>query len=129
MGTLWDNYRVPETEADLAPKVSAWCALFRDVPRQEVEQAIYSLSADGGNFAPQIGQVYARLKERRGTQKALSAPAYDADYEAAVRTYALIAGIAPPPSGMTSTELYRWFCEARERVRGRMQPALTEGTE
>lgn len=127
MGTLWDNYRVPATEADLAPKVSAWCGLFRDVPRQEVEQAIYSISAEGGDFAPQIGQVYARLKERREKRKALSAPAYDADYEATVRTYARAAGISPPPSGMTGGELYRWFYEAREKVRSRTQPALTEG--
>ena len=118
MGTLWDNYKVPMTEADLAPKVSAWCGLFRDVPRQEVEQAIYSLSAEGGDFAPQIGQVYVRLKERRGAQKALSCAPHDADYEATVRVYARVVGITPPPYGLTGAELYRWFCEAKTTVGG-----------
>lgn len=116
MGSLWTNYRMPQGPEDEAPLVAAWCGLFRSIPRDEVEKAVYSLAAEGRDFPPQIGQVYARVRARREETRALTAPKRDLRMYDNCLAYALVTGQPPPTEDMSGEELWRWFCETKERV-------------
>ena len=67
MGTLWNSYKPPQNAADVSAIVNTWLRFFSSVPVDEVTHAIFTLSADGREFAPQVGEIYKAVKDARGT--------------------------------------------------------------
>lgn len=65
IASLWTNYRLPANDGEMRPAVLAWSQFFASVPQREVIRTIMEISAEGGEFAPQVGQIYARLKAGR----------------------------------------------------------------
>jgi hypothetical protein len=65
MGLLWSSWRAPATDADVEALVGTWQQFFASVPAAQVTRAIYELSAEGTEFAPQVGQIYAKVKANR----------------------------------------------------------------
>lgn len=63
MGLLWTSYKPPQSETDMAAAIAVWTEYFGNIPCDEVATTIKSMAAEGGEFAPQIGQIYARIKE------------------------------------------------------------------
>lgn len=63
MGLLWTSYKPPQSETDMAAAIAVWTEYFGNIPCDEVATTIKSMAAEGTEFAPQIGQIYARIKE------------------------------------------------------------------
>lgn len=80
-----------------------WLNFFGRVQAQEVTKTIMGISADGAEFAPQVGQIYNRLKN---TRKSL--PSADAEYARACRVLAEIMEI-PAPHG----DYKNWFARVK----------------
>jgi hypothetical protein len=72
LGTLWQNYKPPQETKEIEATHNAWLGFFRNVPTPEVHKAIMKLASDGREFAPNVGQIYAEIKDQR--VKALPAP-------------------------------------------------------
>lgn len=81
LASLWTNYKPPQDEMMLQVQTEAWLTLFGNVPATEVQNTIMSIAAEGCEFAPQIGQIYARLKNQREERKALQATTVQCDDE------------------------------------------------
>lgn len=69
MATLWSSYRPPQSAEDMAVLVNTWQQFFGKVDAGTVTRTIYEISAEGAEFAPQVGQIYARLKENRAVAR------------------------------------------------------------
>jgi hypothetical protein len=65
LGSYWPNFKMPTDQADVDISVEAWLTLLGKVPNEDVFQEIARLSASGREFAPNVGQIYAAIKERR----------------------------------------------------------------
>ena len=65
MALLWSSYKTPQTIADMDAAVETWLQFFRTVSEAEVTRTIMEIASDGGEYAPQVGQIYARLKANR----------------------------------------------------------------
>jgi hypothetical protein len=87
MGSYWTNYHVPSTNSEIAITVEAWMSLLGKIPDAEVHTEIARQASEGREFAPNVGQIYAAIKERR--VKALPKPKTkeQAEYEAYVQKY------------------------------------------
>lgn len=73
LGSYWQNFRVPTEQKEIDITVEAWGTLLGKIPNEEVFTEIARLASEGREFAPNVGQIYAAVKERRGQQKALPA--------------------------------------------------------
>ena len=62
MGNLWSSFRVPETPEDLQILTGIWLQFFSTIPQSIVTQTIMEISAEGGQYPPQVGQIYERIK-------------------------------------------------------------------
>ena len=62
MGNLWSSFRVPETPEDIQVLTGIWLQFFGTIPQSIVSQTIMEIAAEGGEFAPQVGQIYERIK-------------------------------------------------------------------
>ena len=67
MATLWTSYKPPQSAVDVSAIVNTWLRFFSAVPVDEVTHAIFALSAEGREFAPQVGEIYKALKDQRGS--------------------------------------------------------------
>ena len=76
MGTLWQNYKPPQEAKEIEATYNAWLGFFGNIPAPEVHKAIMKLASDGREFAPNVGQIYAELKNQK--VKALPAPTENA---------------------------------------------------
>ena len=65
LSTLWNNYKPPQEEVAIATTAAAWLQFFENVPTAEVTRAIMEYAAEGQQFAPQVGQIYKAVKDRR----------------------------------------------------------------
>ena len=65
LGTLWSNYKPPQEAVGIETATATWLEFFRAVPAEEVTRAIMEHSAAGAEFAPQVGQIYKSVKDRR----------------------------------------------------------------
>lgn len=110
---LWQNYQIPQNDAELNAALNTWMRFFSTVPEQEVTQAIVEISAEGCEFAPQIGQIYARVK---GKREALKAPEnnYDFYYDLYV-LYAELKGVNPPPISDGPDGWDEWFQSVKRK--------------
>lgn len=63
MSNLWTSYRPPQSELELKSAISAWIPFFGSIPEKRVTRAILEIAAEGGEFAPQIGQIYKHIKD------------------------------------------------------------------
>lgn len=107
MSQLWSNYRTPGTEMEINALVNTWLKFFGKAKSEDVTQAIMEISAEGGEFAPQLGQIYARVKQQKqgliaGKQRS----------EEVARYCFLIAemcNVDPPAENADNDELMMWF--------------------
>jgi hypothetical protein len=81
---------------------------FRNIPADEVTQAIFEMSAEGGDFAPNLGQIYAKIK---GQRKALKPVKVDEGYYTNCKAYAATIGVEPP---QPTDDLIIWFEGVRD---------------
>ena len=65
------------------------------------------IASEGGEFAPQVGQIYARVKNQRRE----IAPKIDEGFEGNIKAYAAVVG--EPPIG----DRWEWFCKMRQKRR------------
>ena len=107
MTLLWTNYKPPANNAECDALVKTWLTFFANVPASEVTRAIHAIAAEGGEFAPQLGQIYKAVKEAR--QEKLTASRggelYDA-YFGNCCVYADFFGLPRPAYG---DNLRDWF--------------------
>jgi len=62
MGNLWSSFRTPTNEQDVEILTNIWLQFFAGVPQKIVTQTIMEISAEGGEYPPQVGQIYERIK-------------------------------------------------------------------
>lgn len=65
MSQLWTNYKAPQTDDEMTLTTGTWLQFFGNAPFTEVSRTINEIAAEGNEFAPQIGQIYARLKAKK----------------------------------------------------------------
>lgn len=111
MSQLWSNYRTPGTEMEIGALVNTWLRFFGKARSEDVTQAIMEISAEGGEFAPQIGQIYAKYKGNM--QPKIQGGVRDEIYAGHCNLLAKILDIDPPDKFLDNEGLTRWF----ERVR------------
>lgn len=106
MGVLWSNYKAPQTEAELQFLTGIWRHFFGGVSQAEVQRTIEEMAAEGPEFAPQIGEIYDRLKSKRTpVLKGNDNPFYQA-----ALTGAAICELRPPSASDVPT-VRKWFRE------------------
>lgn len=110
---LWQNYQLPQNDAELEPTLNTWMRFFSTVTEQEVTQAIVEISAEGCEFAPQIGQIYSRVKRKREALKATENN-YDFDYDL-YALYAELKGVEPPPISDGPDRWHEWFQSVKRK--------------
>lgn len=88
LGVYWTTYKCPSKKEDIDLTISAWAAMFSKVPNEVVFNEITQIAAEGREFAPTPGQIYAGIKARHEGQKVLpcSSPLLEA-YEAYANKY------------------------------------------
>lgn len=111
MSQLWSNYKPPSTEMEINALTNTWVKFFGNLSGNEVTGAIMEISAEGGEFAPQIGQIYARVKQKR--QAALECRKFSEEYYRNCLALSKILDIEPPSRHCNSQELVNWFENAR----------------
>lgn len=62
MGALWTSYRPPANDREATPVINVWRQFFGKLDGDYVANTIMSIAAEGGEFPPQVGQIYARIK-------------------------------------------------------------------
>lgn len=104
MSTLWSNYKPPQDELAMTVMCNTWMQFFAKVPAGKVQRVLYEISAEGGDFAPNVGQIYARIKEQN---KELAAHnEFASVFQQNVEGFAKIVGIEPPEP---HEDRYAWF--------------------
>lgn len=112
MQTLWTSYKAPQTEQELQLAVGTWLQFFGNTPFPEVSRTINEIAADGNEFAPQIGQIYARLKAKRVEQlKGVSE--IESTYRNNARVLAKVLDIEPPSGSIE--DIKAWFNKVKSR--------------
>lgn len=114
MSQLWSNYKPPATEAEISALTSVWMRFFGNAPSESVTGVIMEISAEGGDFAPQVGQIYARYKAKR--EMALEGRKYSEQYYNLCRAFARVCEVEPPDKSMCTEELRAWFERTRASV-------------
>lgn len=82
---------------------------------EEVRDVILSFAAEGGQFAPQVGEVYAKVKKRREERRQLSGAKADPEYYELIGVYAAVVGV-PKPAPADFWTLRDWFKQTQERL-------------
>ena len=108
MKQLWQNYQVPQDEVKMSAVIHTWMQFFGTVPEREVTKTILEISAEGGEFAPQIGQIYARLKTQRLEAKKEPEEPY-CNFVA----YAAVVGAEPPEEKIGPEGWWAWYARTR----------------
>lgn len=111
MSQLWSNYKTPGTEMEINALTKTWLQFFGTMSSAEVTSAIMEISAEGGEFAPQVGQIYAKCKAKR--QAALEGRKFSEAYYGNCLLLAKILDIEPPSRHCNSQELVKWFENAK----------------
>lgn len=112
MQTLWTSYKAPQTEQELQLTVGTWLQFFESASFAEVSKTINEIASEGGEFAPQIGQIYSRLKAKRVEQlKGVSE--IEAAYRTNARVLAKVLEIEPPSGSIE--DIKAWFNEVKSR--------------
>lgn len=108
MGLLWTSYKPPKEEKELEALVNTWLAFFKGVDVSEVTHAIHATAAEGGEFAPQIGQIYNTVK---GKRKELTAQKYGdtPSYKAAFKICCYWAELYDKASPQYGDDLGEWY--------------------
>lgn len=106
MGFLWTSYRPPQTDEEIAAQTGIWMQFFSRVSQEEVTRTIMELSAEGGEYAPQVGQIYARIKAGRAPRLA---PASNPYFQLALSAAAICE--LPPPESADVQVVRSWFQE------------------
>lgn len=105
MGNLWSSFRVPETPEDLKVLTGIWLQFFGTIPQSVVSKTIMEISAEGGEFAPQVGQIYERIKAANTPKlKGIDNP-----YVKLAFTAAKMEGLEPPETADLPTARNWWF--------------------
>lgn len=65
LAVTWPNYKMPTDPDLLALTVEVWCDELDGIAAPEAVQAVKSLSAEGGKFAPAVGEIRKRALELR----------------------------------------------------------------
>ncbi len=73
MGTLWSNYKPPQDPKEIKATLETWLGFFRNIPEEEVHSTIMKMAAEGREFSPNVGQIYAAIKSHREKIKELPA--------------------------------------------------------
>lgn len=104
MGNLWSSFRVPETPEDLKVLTGIWLQFFGTIPQSVVSKTIMEISAEGGEFAPQVGQIYERIKAANTPKlKGMDNPFVQLAF-----TAAKMEGLEPPETADLATAR-NWF--------------------
>ena len=105
MGNLWSSFRVPETPEDLKVLTGIWLQFFGTIPQSVVSKTIMEISAEGGEFAPQVGQIYERIKAANTPKlKGMDNPFVQLAF-----TAAKMEGLEPPEATDLTTVRNWWF--------------------
>jgi len=105
MGNLWSSFRVPETPEDLQILTGIWLQFFGTIPQSIVTQTIMEISAEGGQYPPQVGQIYERIKAANTPKlKGMNIPYVQLAFEAAK-----MEGLPPPEATDLTTVRNWWF--------------------
>ena len=104
MGRLWSSYRIPETPEDVQVLTGIWLQFFGTIPQGVVTKAIMEISAEGGEFPPQVGQIYERIKSAQTPRLRGS----DNPFVQLAFTAARMEGIDPPENTELATVRTWW---------------------
>ena len=110
MAQLWTNTRTPQTDDEMTLAVGTWLQFFSNVPFAVVSRAINEIAAEGGEFAPQIGQIYARVKAGK-TERLKATSEIENAYRNHARVLAKLLEIEPPNG--TVENIKNWFAEVK----------------
>lgn len=113
MSQLWSNYRTPGTEMEIGALVNTWLRFFGKARSEDVTQAIMEISAEGGEFAPQIGQIYAKYKGNM--QPKIQGGIRDEIYAGHCNLLAKILDIDPPEKSLDNEGLKSWLEDVRTK--------------
>ena len=106
MGTLWSSYKAPQNDTELQTLTGIWQQFFGGVAQNEVTRTIMELAAEGPEFAPQVGQIYQRLKSKRVPKLASKDNPY---YQLALAGAAICE--LDLPAGSDTATVKQWFKE------------------
>lgn len=95
MSQLWTNYKAPQDNEEMILAVGTWLQFFGNAAYAEVSRTISEIAAEGGEFAPQIGQIYARFKAKR-VERLQAASEIEIAYRNNARVLAKMLGVEPP---------------------------------
>ena len=112
MQTLWTSYKAPQTEQELQLAVGTWLQFFGNTPFAEVSRTINEIAADGNEFAPQIGQIYARLKSKK-VERLKGGSEIESVYRNNARVLAKVLGVEPPSGSIE--DIKAWFNKVKSR--------------
>ena len=109
MTLLWNNYKPPANDAEFDALVNAWLVFFSGVDVSEVTHAIHAIAAEGGDFAPQLGQIYKAVKDAHTPKRA--APRGGPKYDEAYGLCCLYAEYCDKTAPMYGDDLGAWATE------------------
>lgn len=121
LGSLWNNYKPIEDPIAAEIETTAWLGLLGNVKYETVQNIILEIASEGGKFAPQVGEIYKRLKDKRDEKKQLEAHGCDEDFYYTVRSWAIVVKgldkdeVPPITSFKTSNELLQFVEKLRKR--------------
>ena len=111
MSQLWSNYKPPATEVEISALTNVWMRFFGNAPSEKITNVIMAIAAEGGEFAPQVGQIYSRYKAEKAV--ALEGRKHSEEYYYLCRLYAKVCGVEPPDKSLCIEELRAWFEKTR----------------
>lgn len=114
MSQLWSNYRTPGTEMEIGALVNTWLKFFGKARSEDVTQAIMEISAEGGEFAPQLGQIYARVKQQK--QGLIAGKQRNEDIARYCFLIAKMCNVDPPAENADNDELLMWFRDLKAKT-------------
>ena len=107
MSQLWSNYKPPTSEVEINALANTWLRFFKNARSEDVTRAIMEISAEGGEFAPQIGQIYARVKQQK--QGLIAGKQRNEDIARYCFLIAEMCNVDPPAENADDYELMMWF--------------------
>lgn len=93
---LWPNFHLPTTAEVLDQTIDAWRAMLHDIAPDAASAALRSLSAEGKEFPPTVGQVRKRAIELVGLTTATALPTKGEAWEESRRLIARLGWMRQP---------------------------------
>jgi hypothetical protein len=99
---------------EIGALVNTWLRFFGKERSEDVTQAIMEISAEGGEFAPQIGQIYARVKQQK--QGRLAGKQRSEEVARYCFLIAEMCNVDPPAENADNDELLMWFRDLKAKT-------------